>query len=173
LRWLTCLLALPGAWLAHPHAIAAPVDPAPELRLCATKPVIMTALRRASTQARTVPLRQRLTLELSPEKSVVLPGTSADLERERAKARGATYAGVVRVEAARPGVYRVGVDRDVWVDLAAATGKLLDPSPDEGAFDCDGAQKVLVYALPAAGTYWLQIALSPRRVTPLTVIPAD
>ena len=162
-----------AALLAFAFARAAAVDPAPELGLCGTKPAIMAALSRASTQARAVPERTRLTLQLSPERSVVLPGTSADLEQERAKARGATYGGVVRLHASRPGIYRVSVDRDAWLDVATASGKLMDPAPDEGTFDCDGAQKVLIYALPAAGTYWLQIALSPRRETLLTVIPAD
>lgn len=162
-----------GALLACGSARAAAVDPAPELGLCGGKPAIMAALGRASTQARAVPQRQRLTLQLLPEKSVVLPGTSPDLEQERAKARAATYGGVVRLHASRPGVYRVGIDRDAWLDLATATGKLLDPAPDEGTFDCNGPQKVLLYTLPAPGTYWLQIALSPRRETLLTVIPVD
>ena len=158
--------------LLSPDAVRADaLDPAPELRLCGTQPAIMMALSRASTQARAVPMRQRLTLQLAPEKSVVLPGTSADLEQERAKTRGATYAGVVRLEAPQPGLYRVSVDRDAWVDIATATGKLLVPSPDEATFDCDGPQKVLLYTLPGPGTYWLQIALSPRRETLLTVIP--
>lgn len=162
-----------AAGLAAVSALAGAVDPAPELRLCATKPALVTALRRTSTQARAVPVRQRLALQLAPEKSVVLPGTSADLERARAQARGATYAGVARLETSRAGIFRVSVDRDAWLDIVSASGELLDPAPDEGMFDCDGARKVLVYALPAAGTYWLQIALSPRRETLLTVIPAD
>jgi hypothetical protein len=142
------------ALLASAFGRADAVDPTPELRLCGTKPAIMAALSRASTQARSVPMHQRVTLQLSSEKSVVLPGTSTDLEQERAKAQGATYAGVVRLEATRPGSYRVSVDRDAWLDVATAAGKLLDPAPDEGTFDCDGAQKVL-------------------RETLLTVIPVD
>jgi hypothetical protein len=161
------------ALLASARAQAGAIDPAPERRLCTTRPALMVALGRASNQARAVPVRQRLTLQLSPEKSVVLPGSSADLEQQRAEARGATYGGVVRLEAARAGTYRVGVDRDAWLDIATATGKLLDPVPDEGTFDCDGPQKVLLYTLPAPGTYWLQIALSPRREILLTVIPVD
>jgi hypothetical protein len=155
-------------------ASAAAVDPRPEVDLCPNKPAIMAALSRSSTQARPVPLRQRLNLQLSPERSVVLPGTSADLEKERAKFRGAAYAGVVRLEAPRSGIYRVSVDRDAWLDIATSAGMLLDPAPDEGTFDCDGAQKkVLLYTLPAPGTYWLQISVSPRRETFLTVIPID
>jgi hypothetical protein len=67
----------------------------------------------------------------------------------------------------------VSVDRDVWLDVANATGKLLDPAPEEGTFECGGTRKVLIYTLPAAGTYWLQVALSPRRDILLIVIPAD
>jgi hypothetical protein len=170
---IALLLAVPSAWFASVLAIAGGVDPAPELRLCATKSALMTALSRVSTQARAVPMQQRLALQLSPEKSVVLPGTSADLERERATVRGATYAGLVRLEAVRAGIYRVSVDRDAWLDLATAAGTLLDPAPDEGTFDCAGTQKVLLYRLPAPGTYWLQIALSPRSETFLTVIPPE
>ncbi len=154
-------------------ANAGALDPGPEKRLCATKPAQMTALLRASTQARAVPLRQRLTLQLAPEKAVVLPGTSADLDRERAKVRGATFAGVVRLHVERPRSYRIALDRDAWLDVVAETGKLIDPAPDEATFHCGGAQKVIVYQLPAFGNYWLQIALSPRRETLLTVIPVD
>ncbi len=161
------------ALLAVMDGRAATVDPAPELRLCGTKPWTMAALGRASTQARAVPQRTLLTLALVPEKSVVLPATSADLELERTKTSGATFGGVVRLQVPRPGVYRVSVGRDAWLDLATAAGKLLDPAPDEGLFDCDGPRKVLLYTLPAPGTYWLQIALSPRRETLLTVIPID
>jgi hypothetical protein len=166
------LLAL-GAGFAVASAVAGTVDPAPELRLCATKPSLMTALRRPSTQARAVPMDQRLILQLAPQQSVVLPGTSAELERERAKAHSTTYAGVARLEAASAGTYRVSVDRDAWLDVVTVGGRPLDPAPEEGTFDCDGTQKVLVYTLPAAGTYWLQIALSPRRETLLSVIPAQ
>lgn len=117
---------------------------------------------------------QRLILQLSPEKSVVFPGVSTDLDKERAKAKGATtYSGVVRLEVTRPGIHRVSVDREAWLDVATATGELLDPAPEEGMFVCDGARKVLLYGLPAPGTYWLQVALSPRRETELTVIPPD
>jgi hypothetical protein len=160
------------AFLTPPSASAEAADALPEMGLCKTKPAIMAALSRVSTQARAVPLRQRLTLQLSLEKSVILPGRSPDLEKERAKATGATYAGVVRLEADRPGTYRVSVDQDVWLDIATAAGDLLEPAPDEETFTCEGAQKVLLYTLPQAGTYWLQIALSPRRETLLTVIPA-
>ena len=99
------------ALLASTFGRAEAVDPSPSCDLCGTKPAIMAALSRASTQARSVPMHQRVTLQLSSEKSVVLPGTSTDLEQERAKAQGATYAGVVRLEATRPGSYRVSVDQ--------------------------------------------------------------
>lgn len=158
--------------LTAAHTAAAP-DPVPEKALCATEPAHMTALLRASTQARAVPLRQRLTLRLAPEKAVLLPGTSADLDRERAGVRGATFAGVVRMYAERPGTFRIGIDRDAWLDLVAQSGTLIEPAPDEITFDCGGVHKVLVYRLPHAGMYWLQIALSPRRETLLTVIPVD
>ncbi|MET0216721.1 MAG: hypothetical protein ABW205_02180 [Burkholderiales bacterium] len=166
------LTAMLNGWVLLTTCAAA-VDPAPELALCRGKPTVMAALSRATTQARAVPERQRLTVQLSPEKSVALPGTSPDLDKERAKAKGPTYAGVVRLEVTRPGIYRVGTDRDAWVDIATASGKLLDPAPEEGTFTCDGAQKILLYTLPAAGSYWLQVALSSKRDIPLTIIRAD
>ena len=127
------LTAMLNGWVLLTTCAAA-VDPAPELALCRGKPTVMAALSRATTQARAVPERQRLTVQLSPEKSVALPGTSPDLDKERAKAKGPTYAGVVRLEVTRPGIYRVGTDRDAWVDIATASGKLLDPAPEEGTF---------------------------------------
>jgi hypothetical protein len=164
------LFVLAGA-LCVPAAAA--LDTAPEKLLCATKPSHMTALRRVSTQARPVPARERVILQLAPDRTVMLPGDSDDLARERARSRGATFAGVVQLHAARPGTYRIGVDRAAWLDVVTASGQVIDPAQEEGEFDCDGAQKVIVYQLPATGTYWLQIALSPRREILLTVIPSD
>jgi hypothetical protein len=164
------LLGLVAAFCAP---AAAALDTAPEKLVCATKPSHMAALRRVSTQARPVPARTRVSVQLAPDRTVLLPGNSGDLERERAQSHGATFAGIVRLYAARPGTYRIGVDRAAWLDVVTASGQVIDPAPAEGVFECDGAQKVLVYHLPATGTYWLQIALSPRREILLTVIPAD
>jgi hypothetical protein len=158
------------ATLAPVLCIAAPVDPAPELALCRTEPASMAALSRVSTRARSAPEGRLLKVGLAPEKSVAFPGTSPDFEKARAQVGAGTYGGVLRLEVTRPGVYRIGVAQDAWVDVATASGKLLDPAPDEGAFTCDGAQKVLIYGIPAAGTYWLQIALSAQRATMLTLI---
>jgi len=173
IRGMKLIVLLALGVVCNASAPAAEPDSAAEKRLCASKPTPMTALLRASTQARAVPPRQRVALQLAPEKTVMLPGTSEDLRRSREKARGATFAGIVRMHVTRPGAYRIGVDRDAWLDIATEGGRLVDPAPDEATFECDGVQKVLVYQLPAAGTYWLQIALSPRRETWLTVIPAD
>jgi hypothetical protein len=169
----SCFACALFAGLAPALGWAAPVDPAPELALCQTRPAHLTALSRISTRVRAAPQGERLAVRLSPENSVSLAGTSPDLDKARAQANGKTYAGLVRLVVTQPGTYRVGVDRDAWVDVATVAGKLLDPAPDEGTFTCDRAQKILVYALPAADTYWLQIALSPRRETMLTLIRAD
>ena len=169
--------ATPAFLLAMLHALtwqaAAAVDPSPELALCRGKPVAMTALSRPTMQARAVPTQQRLTVQLSPEKSISLLVISPDLDQERAKAKRPTYGGILRLDVTRPGPYRIGVDRDAWVDVVTASGTLLDPAPEEGTFTCDGAQKILIYSLPAAGSYWLQIALSPKRDMALTVIRAN
>jgi len=172
-RALAVVVLAFGSVLQPALSGAAPIDPAPELALCRGKPLHMAALSRISTQARAAPEGQRLTVQLSPDKTVSLPGTSPDFEKARAKTKGATYAGLVRLVVTRPGTYRVGVAQDAWVDIATATGKLLDAGPDEGTFTCDGAQKVLLYRLTAADTYWLQIALFPRRETMLTIVRGD
>ncbi len=154
-------------------AVGAAVDPAPELSLCPGKPLVMAALSRPTTQARAAPERQRLTIQLSPEKTVALPAISRDLEKERAKVKGPTYGGIVRLNVARAGVYRIGTGRDVWLDVVSPSGKLLDPAREEGVFACDGANKILLYTFEAAGSYWLQVALSPKPDILLVVIRAD
>jgi hypothetical protein len=85
-----------------------------------------------------------MTLELAPLSAAGLPKAP-----ERAPKSSQSFAGHFTIAApAKPGVYRVTIAADAWIDVVDG-GNYLHPTAFSGAMGCEGARKSVKFDLPA------------------------
>jgi len=102
-------------------------------------------------------------LQLEPQEKIrfaLPPGRN----RPMADARG----GIVRLEIASAGTYRISLDQAFWVDVVAG-GALLASKDFQGVPGCDAPHKIVEFDLPAANDLLLQISAEHATTLRLTV----
>jgi len=106
-----------------------------------------------------------MTLELKPFSSAELPKAP-----ERAPKSPSAFAGHFALAApAKPGVYRITISSEGWVDVLDG-GAYLHPIAFTGARDCEGARKSVKFDLPAR-PLTLQFSGVPRDQISVIVSP--
>lgn len=91
-----------------------------------------------------LPYGTAITLELGPLKTAGLPKVP-----ERPPRSTNAFAGHFTLSPpAKPGVYRVTISSEAWIDVLDG-GAYLHPIAFTGARDCDGARKSVKFDLPA------------------------
>jgi hypothetical protein len=80
-------------------------------------------------------------------------------------------AGLVRLQIAAAGTYRVSVDQPFWVDVVAG-GKLLPSKDFRGAPGCQAPHKILEFVLPAHQDLLIQLSGAVNPHARLTVTRA-
>lgn len=78
-----------------------------------------------------------------------------------------SYGGLVRIDVAEAGTYRVALGSAAWIDLVRA-GKALTSTAHGHGPDCTGVRKMVDFALPP-GRYTLQIAANGAPQTTVLV----
>ena len=155
LAWAACLSAFSPV-LAGDVCQGFKWDVSQERRLFARSAVREVA----SNQATSAPLVRpdRLyQLELTRQEHVVLttaPGKTA--------AVGPAFAGIVTLNAPAPGSYRISIDGPYWIDMLSH-GALIAPKDYASAPGCAGPRKIVIFELPARGSYVLQLSDADQR----------
>jgi hypothetical protein len=141
-RWLTAvaLIAAPGLAQAQEGSGCAgfrwPLDRERAALIRADKPSLPNGGALAYDVA--------MTLKLQPLSAAGLPKAP-----ERAPKSPSAFAGhFVLAAPAKPGVYRVTISSEGWIDVLDG-GAFLHPTAFTGARECDGARKSVKFNLPA------------------------
>lgn len=66
------------------------------------------------------------------------------------------FGGMARLRTTSAGLYRVSVDRPLWIDMVVE-GKTIQSADFSGAHTCEAPRKVVVYPLPARTEVVLQL----------------
>ena len=112
-----------------------------------------------------LPYDTAITLELQPLKTAGLPKVP-----ERPPRLTNAFAGHLTMSApAKPGVYRVTISSEAWIDVLDG-GSYLHPTAFTGARDCDGARKSVKFDLPSRPLA-LQFSGVPRDQISVIVSP--
>jgi len=105
-------------------------------------------------------------LTLTPWKSAALP-----MPPERQPKSDTAFAGFVRVAGmTQPGVYKLSLSAEVWVDVIE-DGRYLKPTAFSGAPDCPGIRKSVKFQL-GSGLKLIQISGAQLDTVALTLTPA-
>jgi hypothetical protein len=75
----------------------------------------------------------------------------------KAPRTGGTFAGLLRLKVAKPGLYRISVDQPFWIDVASGT-ELVHSTDYQGAPGCSAPNKIVQYLLPAARDLMVQVS---------------
>jgi hypothetical protein len=103
---------------------------------------------------------------LLPASHVVFPATPG-----RTSPGEGTYAGVFTLTVPAAGKYRVAIDSDIWIDIAAE-GRLVPPSDYEGQRNCRAPRKIVEFILEGKGLWVLQLSGASQAAVRLTITPA-
>ena len=119
-----------------------------ERALFASAAQALSAGRDAAT-APAIEIDRLYDLALAPNEQVQLPAPNR-------KAHGTGAAGLVRLQIAKPGSYRISVGSQMWVDLASGS-MLIGSSDFAGQHGCEAPHKIVQYDLQP-GTFVLQLS---------------
>lgn len=124
------------------------------------------AAGRATASAPMLAADRLYELQLAPQERVAMllpPGKKTPITD--------AYAGLARLQLARPGSYRVSVDQGAWIDTVS-DGQMIDSSGFQGRPGCHAPHKIVQYQLPAAHELLLQIssATAPRLRLAITAV---
>jgi hypothetical protein len=106
-------------------------------------------------------------LQLAPQEQVEMllpPGKKTQVSD--------AYAGLARLQLARPGSYRISVDHGAWIDVVSA-GHMIDSSDFQGRSGCNAPHKIVQYLLPAVHELVLQVSAAAAARLRLTITPVD
>ncbi len=139
---------------------------AAELKLFASPAAAAVAGRDEATAAE-LQTGRLYRLALAEQESVHLP-----VAPSKKMLTDGAYAGVVRLNLAAAGRYRVALDEHLWVDVVHG-GTLLESADFSGSEDCDGPRKIVEYAIPAPGEYLVQVSAAgqPAVRVAITAVP--
>lgn len=148
--------------MAQPAACPTPAVPTGELAPW-TSPVRLTA---AGSEGRTsralLAVGQAAILTLLPTPDVRYP------HRPEKPGGSVSYGGLVRIDVAEAGTYRVGLSSAAWVDLVRGGTAVVSVKHGHGP-DCTGIRKMVDYPLQP-GRYTLQVSANGEQA--ITVLVA-
>jgi hypothetical protein len=105
-------------------------------------------------------------LQLAPQSAVTFA-----VEPAKKKAPDGAYAGLVVLDVAVPGNYRVAVDVPLWIDVVAK-GQLAAVNDFQGQHGCDAPHKIVEFDLSGAKHFVLQLSASGSATIRMTVTRA-
>jgi hypothetical protein len=84
--------------------------------------------------------------------------------------RPVRYAGLVSVQIATSGTYRIALDSDAWVGTVSGIAANI-PKGFQGAVACTAPRKLVDFDLSAGQIYTVQISVSPAAAMRLSITP--
>ncbi len=137
-----------------------------ELALFAAKPTA-TSAGSTLTASPSTQLRQLYAVSLAEQSKVRFVA-----QPEKATLDEGSYAGLLRLEAASAGAFRVSLDEAAWVDVIHE-GQALSATRFTGGHQCESLRKSVEFQIPARGTVVIQISGSTDQVVQvLFTVPA-
>lgn len=161
---LVALAVLAGPAVSATQCIEFAWDVKAEHLLFAMQPRLVTAgTDRASTP--TVDVDRLYAVQLQRQSDVhfdTAPG-ARDMHPDG-------YGGMVRLQVAVPGAYRVSADQPVWIDVAF-NGALLKPQDFQARRDCHDPHKIVEFVLPMGVQLTLQFSNAASGTARIAITP--
>lgn len=85
--------------------------------------------------------------------------------------RPAKYVGLVSVQIATSGRYRIALDNNAWVGMVSGISEEI-PKGFQGEVACTAPRKLVEFDLSAGKTYLVQVSVSPTATMRLSITPA-
>jgi hypothetical protein len=104
--------------------------------------------------------------KLVPQSEVVLAPSAA-----KDPPTTAQYAGVAVLRVPAAGSYRIALDGGFWIDLLSK-GVLVPVEDFQGLHGCRAPRKIVQFAVPAAGSFLLQLSNSNHEFVAVAITPA-
>lgn len=140
-------------------------DARAEHLLFAMKPVTIAAgTDRASTPV--VSVDRLYELQLQKQSGVQFPNLPGARET-----MPDGYGGMVQLQVAVPGAYRVSADQPLWIDVAF-NGALLRPQDYQGRRGCNAPHKIVEFVLPMGVQLTLQISNAASATARISITPS-
>ncbi|MFI4891029.1 MAG: hypothetical protein ACHQIL_10900 [Steroidobacterales bacterium] len=83
-----------------------------------------------------------------------------------------SYAGLVQLQVAVPGAYRIAADQPLWIDVAF-NGALLKPQDFQGRRGCTSPHKIVEFVLPMGVQLTVQISNAANADVRLSITPSQ
>ena len=147
--------------MTAPAACTAPVAPAGELAPWTSPVPLIAAGNEGRTSRVRLPVGQAARLTLLPTPEVRYP------YRPEKRGGSVSYGGLVRVDVAEAGTYRVALSSAAWVDLVRGGSAVTSVNHGHGP-DCTGIRKMVDYPLQR-GRYTLQVSANGEQAITMLV----
>lgn len=113
----------------------------------------------------TVPLEQKITVNLLPQQQVKFRRTP-----QRRQESTDRFGGMLALRVPADAAYRIGTSTAAWLDVLTSTGSAVRPSHFEMQTACKDVFKTVVFALRAEEVYTLQISASRMQALPIYLL---